>query len=125
MGMAHWSSSSSSSSSSCPCGRCATIKEKIGTPIIRSLIAISPKHVLVAHRAHRLVVDVQPGFASAATIAVVVAAGAPSHTAVPVRMEHVEGIVSTTSGGAVMIEHAVECVACGSSSGGCHDVWND
>ena len=84
----------------CPCGGNATIEQQIGTPIVRSFIAISPKHVLVSHRAHRLIVNVQPSFTTAT-------AAAPSAT-VPVRVEHVEGVVPATSGRTVMVEHAVE-----------------
>ena len=40
----------------------ATIKQHISTPLVHPLIVMVPKHVLVMHRAHCFIVNVQPSF---------------------------------------------------------------
>ena len=103
--------------SSRPCGSGATIKEQISTPVVRPLIVVTPKHVLVPHRAHRFIIDVQPGFAAATATAL--------RAAISVRVQHIERIVPAACGHAMMVEHAIERVArrlCESSGSRCHDV---
>jgi hypothetical protein len=73
-----------------------TIKQHINTPLVPpALIVVAPKHVLVSHRLHRFIVNVQPTFPT---------------TAVSVRVEHVDRIVPTTCGLAVVIEHPIQLV---------------
>ena len=81
--------------SSCPCGSCATIKQHISTPLVHPLIVMLPKHLLVPHRAHSFIVNVQPSFPT---------------TAVSVRVEHVDRIVPVACRLAAVVEHAIELV---------------
>jgi hypothetical protein len=82
--------------SSCPsgpqCGGCATIKKHISTLIVHPLIVIATKHILVPHRFHRFVVNVQPNFL------------------VSVLVEHVDCIVPASCRLPVVVKHSKELV---------------
>jgi hypothetical protein len=56
---------------------------------------MAPKHVLVPHRLHRFIINMQPTFPT---------------TAVSVLVEYVDRIVPTTCGLAMVIEHPMELV---------------
>jgi hypothetical protein len=43
---------------SCPCGSGSTIKKQISTSVVCCPLVAVPKHVLVLHRTHVLIVDV-------------------------------------------------------------------
>lgn len=104
----------------CPCGSHATIKEQISTSIVCPVIVVSPENVLVPHRTHSLIVDVQPSFAT-------IVAAAP-RAAVTVRVENIERIMSATCRHAMVVEHTIERVARGLrgwSGSRCHDICTD
>jgi hypothetical protein len=72
----------------------ATIKEKISTPLVsRPLSTMLPEHVLMSHRAHCFIIDVQPNFPC---------------IAVSVLMKNIDRIVPATRRLAVMVEHPTE-----------------
>jgi hypothetical protein len=74
---------------------------------------MAPKHVLVPHRAHSFIVNVQP---------------ISSTAAVSVRVEHVDRIVSAACGLAVVVKHPIKLVVHRLRifpGSGCHDFWND
>jgi hypothetical protein len=74
----------------------ATIKEKISTPLVsRPLSNILPEHVLMSHRAHCFIIDVQPNF--------------PCVT-VSVLMKNIDRIVPAIRRLAVMVEHPTKRV---------------
>jgi hypothetical protein len=86
------------SKSSCLSRRNATIKQHIYTPAVHSLVVMAPKHVLVPHRAHSFIVDVQPRF----------------HTAtVSILVEHVDRIVTAAWGLAVVVKHPMKLIVHG------------
>ena len=78
------------------------------------------EYVLVPHRAHRLVVNMQPRLTAAT-------AGSPGTTGIAtgVRMKHIDGVVASASGDAVMAEHAVESIASRVPTGRCHDLYRE
>jgi hypothetical protein len=87
----------------------ATIKQHISTPIVHPLIDMLSKHVIVPHRAHSFIVNVQPNFFT---------------TAVSVRVEHVGRIVPASRRLAVVIKHPIELVVHRLRrfpGNGCHD----
>jgi hypothetical protein len=72
---------------------------------------MAPKHVLVPHYTHSLIVNAQPGFPT---------------SAVSVRVEHVNRIVPATRGLAVVVKHPMKLIVNRLSrfpSNGCHDFW--
>jgi hypothetical protein len=74
---------------------------------------MAPKHVLMPHRPHSFIVNVQPSFPS---------------IALSVRVEHVDSIVSAVCRLAVVIKHSVQLVVRrlhGFSSNRYHDFWNN
>jgi hypothetical protein len=77
------------------CRSSATIKQHICTPAVHPFIVMAPKHVLLPHRAHSFIVNVQPTFPT---------------TAVPIRVEQVNRIMSAGRGLAVVVEHPIELV---------------
>ena len=95
-------------------GSSATIKEHISTRIVvRPLTVMSSKHVLIPHRTHTFIVDVQPTLSTAT---------------VCVRVEHVNRIMPSTCRPAVVVEHSIERVLCRQrwlSGTGCHYVWTN
>jgi hypothetical protein len=56
---------------------------------------VLPEHVLVSHRAHRVIIDVQPNF---------------SCVAVSVRLKNVNSIVTAARRFAVMVEYSIEFI---------------
>ena len=87
-----------------------TIKKKIGTPLIgRPLSTILPEYVLMSHRAHCFIIDVQPN----------------SCVAVSVRVKNVDCIVPAIRRLAMMVEHSIKLVMRwlrGLLKIGCHNV---
>jgi len=79
----------------CSCGSCATIKQHISTSVVPRLIYMDPKHVLVFHRAHSFIIDVQPSFPT---------------TAVFVPVEHVDRTVPAACGLTVVVKHPMQLV---------------
>ena len=78
---------------------------------------MSPENVLVSHRTHHLIIDVQPSFAT--TIAT------SPRAAVAVRVKYIKCIVSAACRHAVVVEHTIERVARGlrrRSGSRCHDI---
>jgi hypothetical protein len=73
------------------------IKEHISTPIVHPLIVMRPKHVLMPHRPHSFVVNVQPTFPT---------------TTVFVRVEHIDCIVPAAGRLAVVVKHPIKLVVC-------------
>ena len=108
----------------CPYESSASIKEQIGTTIVTAFLAVTTsKHVLVPHCAHRLVVNVQPCL----TAATATTPGDPSTTgtATGIRVKHIEGVVTSASGHAVVVEHAVEGIASRAPAGRRHDIYHE
>jgi hypothetical protein len=81
---------------------------------------VSPENVLVPHRSHGLIIDVQPSLTT--TVAT-----APC-TAITVRVEYMQRIVSTARGHTVVVEDTIERIArglSGSSGSRGHDIkWD-
>ena len=91
----------------------ATIKQHISTPLVHPLIVTVPKHVLVPHRAHSFIVNVQPNFPA---------------TAISARVQHVDCIVPACCRLAMMVKHPIELVAHRLRKfpgNRCHDFWTD
>ena len=89
------------------------IKQHINTPVVHPLVFLSPKHVLVSHHAHSVVVNVQPNFCI---------------TAVSILVKNVDRIVSAACRLAVMIEYTMKLVLHRLRrfpGDGCHDFWTD
>jgi hypothetical protein len=105
------SSRDGESKSSRPCGASAAIKQQVSTPLVRRpLCTLPPEHVLMLHRTHRFILNMQPSFPAAA---------------VPVRAENINRIVPAAHRLAVMVEHSIQLVMhwfCGLSDTGYHDV---
>ena len=81
------------------------------TPAVPAFIVMGPKHVLVPHRAHSFIVNVQPSFRT---------------TAVSVLVEHVNRIVPADDGVAMMVKYPIEPVVCWLRrfpKNGCHVFW--
>ena len=84
------------SRSPCPFKSSASMKEQVGTAIVAAFLTVTvtvtvSEYVLVLHRAHRLVVNVQPRLTAATAIT-------PNNlnttgTATEVRVKHVKGVV--------------------------------
>ena len=94
----------------------ATINQYISTPVVHPLIVMATKHILMSYCTHCSIVDVQPSVPT---------------TALSVRVEHVDSIVPTATGGlAAVVEHPIELVTWGLhrnrfSGHRCHGFWND
>ena len=73
----------------------AIIKEKVSAPLVSQPPNMVPKHVLMSHRAHCFIIDVQPNFPC---------------VAVSVRVKDVDIIVPTACRFSVMVEHSIELV---------------
>ena len=72
-----------------------------------------PKHILVLHRAHGFIIDVQPSFTA---------------IAVSVPVEHVDRIVPAACGLAVVVKHPMKFIENRLRRfprNGCHDFWTD
>ena len=94
---------------SCLCEGCATIKQHISTPVVHLLFLVLPENVPVLHSAYSFIVNMQPSFPT---------------TAVSVRVQHVDRIVSTACGLAVVVEHPIQLVVRRLHKfprNGCHD----
>jgi hypothetical protein len=73
--------------------RSATIKEKISTQLVsRPLSTMLPEHVLMSHRAHCFIIDVQPSFPCPCV-------------AISVRVKNINHIVLVACRFAVVVEH--------------------
>jgi hypothetical protein len=76
-------------------------------------MVMAPEYILMPHHAHSFIVNVQPAFPT---------------TAVSVRVEHVDSIVSAASGLAVVEKHAIQLVSRRLHrlpSNRCRDFWTD
>ena len=94
-------------------GGCATIKQHISTPVVRSLVVAAPKYVLLPHRAHSFIVNVQPTLPT---------------TAISVRVEHVNTIVPAACKRAVVVKYPTEPIVRWLRripGNGSHDFWTD
>jgi hypothetical protein len=73
-----------------------TIKEKINTALFGpQLSTMHPEHVLISHRGHCFIINVQPNFPC---------------VSVSVPVKNIDGIVPASCRFAVMIEHSMELV---------------
>ena len=83
-----------------------TIRHHINTPAIHPLIVMALKHVLLSHRAHRFIVNVQPRFPT---------------TALSAQVEHVDRIVPAACILAVVVKQLVVRWLSRLLSNWCHD----
>ena len=81
------------------------------------------EYVLVLHRDHCLVINVQPRLT--ATTATTPSNPSTNGIATGVRVKHVEGIVAPVSGDIVVIEHAVEGIARRATTSRRHDLYRE
>jgi hypothetical protein len=88
----------------------ATIKQHISTPLVHPLIVMAPKHILMSHRAHSLVVDVHPSIPT---------------TDVSVRVEHVHNIVPVACRVSIVVKYPIELVVRRLRRFPGNDVWTD